>query len=246
MKVLDLFSGLQGWSEPFSLREHDIFTIDNDANFEPDWCIDILKVDSDELTSRMGGKPDIILASPPCTTFSTMTMGRNWNKNGDIYTPKTEKARISLELVQKTVSLIEDLAPKFWVIENPRAILRKLGVFPADWERRTVWYCRYGEPFAKPTDLWGGFPPSWRPRPQCHNGNDDHVMAPRGSRTGIQGFGVLNKKEFPRERRGSLSNYYNQHRDIYKTKDKAALAALRAKIPVQLSLEICMCAEFDL
>jgi hypothetical protein len=42
----------------------------------------------------------------------------------------------------------------------------------------------------KPTDLWSDrWPPSLRLEPACRNGDLCHVRAPRGSRTGTQGFG---------------------------------------------------------
>ncbi len=78
------------------------------------------------------------------------------------------------------------LQPTYWVIENPRGRLRRLDLL-AGIPRRTVWYCRLGLDRAKPTDLWGVFPPGLELPPGCHNGNPDHIAAPRGSRTGTQG-----------------------------------------------------------
>ena len=68
-----------------------------------------------------------------------------------------------------------------------------------------VWYCRYGETRAKPTDIWGTFPESFEVR-KCRNGgwgkttidgkvwivdeNSEpcHEYAQRGSKTaGVQG-----------------------------------------------------------
>ncbi len=62
--------------------------------------------------------------------------------------------------------------------------------------KTTVWYCRYGDSRAKPTDIWSNNianlfnPDGWMPRPQCFNGNKNchHEEAPRGSRTGTQGL----------------------------------------------------------
>ena len=180
MRVLDLFAGLRGWSDPFRERGHEVFTVDFDPKFDVDLVEDILFLTRDMLP----WKPDIILASPPCTAFTTMTMGRNWTHDG---MPKTDTAYIGRELVRKTKRLIAELEPRFAIVENPRARLRTLGLLD-DYERRTVWYCRYGEDRAKPTDLWGApFPASLVLNPGCHNGNPDHIAAPRGSRTGTQG-----------------------------------------------------------
>ena len=46
--------------------------------------------------------------------------------------------------------------------------------------------CRYGDIRMKPTDIWTNHPnPQFK---MCHNGNPDHVAAPRGSKTGTQGL----------------------------------------------------------
>lgn len=188
LRVLDLFAGLRGWSEPFAERGHSVFTVEYDRSFpDIDLYRNILNLTADEIVSAAGHEFDIVLASPPCTAFTTMTMGRNWTMDGEPRTPIAETGRA---LFLKTYDLIRSLSPTWWVIENPRARLRTLPFAPdimLDAERQTVWYCRYGEQRAKPTDLWGGFPASWVPRPGCANGNPDHLAAPRGSTTGTQG-----------------------------------------------------------
>lgn len=90
-----------------------------------------------------------------------------------------------MALVTKTVALIEELNPKYFFIENPRGVLRKLGLIP--YERRTITYCRYGDTRMKPTDIWTNLN-QWVPRQVCKNGNPDHERAPRGAKTGTQGL----------------------------------------------------------
>lgn len=185
MRVLDLFSGLRGWSEPFEARGHECRTLELDKKFANiTYYMDILEFAKDPAAVLGDWRPDIILASPPCEGFSVMQIGRNWTPEGE---PKTDKARLSVKLVEATRQTIRLLNPRFFVIENPRAKLRKLPVM-ADLERRTVTYCQYGEHRAKPTDLWGGFPPSLVLKQPCKNGDPCHVAAPRGSRTGTQGM----------------------------------------------------------
>lgn len=191
MKVLDLFAGLRGWSNPWKERGHEVITLDLDPQFESDLVMDIIEFANDpRLYLPDGWQPDVILASPPCESFSVMTIGRNWTMD---HQPKTDKARASLQWVWSTLAVIEELRPTFWVMENPRAKLRKLRpndvILERGGRRETVTYCQYGEPFMKPTDLWGGFPPSWTPRPACKPKAPCHVSAARGSRTGIQGEG---------------------------------------------------------
>lgn len=187
LKVLDLFAGLKGWSQPFKDRGHDTYTIDWDKRFDVDLHANILE----PLT--LPWRPDVVLASPPCEGFSVMQIGRNWTEE---HQPKTEKARLSVKLVERTLEIIRDNAPVVWVMENPRAKLRKLPVVQ-NHERRTVAYCQYGERRMKPTDLWGGFPPSFSVKPMCSFGDPCHNAAPRGSRTGTQGMDRAESAKIP-------------------------------------------------
>lgn len=179
MNVLDLFSGLEGWSSAFRDRGHSIYRVELDERF-PAEHRDILDFNPELLP----WKPDIILASPPCTAFTVMQIGRNWTKD---HKPKTERAVHGLKLATRTVDLIKEMNPMFFVIENPRGKLRKLPVMDG-LERRTVTYCQYGENRMKPTDLWAGFPPSLILNSPCKNGSPCHISAPRGSMNGTQGM----------------------------------------------------------
>lgn len=230
MKVLDLFAGLRGWSEPFGARGHEVFSVDLEEKFDVTLHADIETLSPDDIPWR----PDIILASPPCEAFSVMTIGRNWTREHE---PKTDKARLGVRLVEATRRLIDELEPTYFVIENPRAKLRKLPILN-DLDRVTVAYCQYGEPFMKPTDLWGGFPPSFVARPMCKPRASCHVAAARGSRTGIQSGSDRTKF-----RGGMIEDMIH----LYSTDPRRhELSALRAKIPAQLALEVCLAAEWDL
>ena len=230
MKVLDLFAGLCGWSAPFAARGHDVFSVDLDTRFDVSLHADILTLTPDDLP----WKPDIILASPPCESFSVLRIGRNWHNRelGIPNLPKTPSAELGLRLVGATLRLINELAPSFWVIENPRAMLRKLPVM-AECDRRTVTYCAYGHPTMKPTDLWGGFPPSLELRPMCRPKADCHIAAPRGSRTGIQSDSKTRKD--PRWEAFAASVGHD-----------VTDPAVRAVIPTELALDVCLAAENDL
>ena len=245
VKVLDLFAGLRGWADPWAARGHETFTVDLDPAFDVDSHTDIFELRAADLPWR----PDVILASPPCERFSVLQIGRNWTGPDDFppHQPKTEEAKLALALVEATRRLIAECAPAFFVIENPRAKLRKLAVV-ADFDRVTVAYCQYGEPFQKPTDLWGGFPPSWHPRPMCKPKSGCHVSAPRGSKTGIQGPAVAELREPSTANKDAQRQHYGIPRgaDSKGTATRATLAALRSKIPAALSLELCRAAERDL
>ena len=146
MKILELFSGTESFSKVARERGHETFTIDNDEQFNPDLCIDILKFNISMLPNR---NPDIIWASPPCTSFSVASIGKHWNKD---HTPKTKEAELGVNIIKKTIELIKELNPNFIFIENPRGKLRKLNLIP--YKINTITYCQYGDKRMKPTDIW--------------------------------------------------------------------------------------------
>lgn len=212
MRVIDLFCGEGatstegGWSSAFRQRGHEVLAVDFDPVYEPDIVADVLTLTSADFPWR----PDVILASPPCQGFSIARLGTNWDAplpkamvqryphlNKPL--PKTAKAALGVELVAATLRLIANESPTpFWILENPVGKLRKHPVI-AGIERRTVTYCQYGRDFMKPTDLWGGFPPSLSLRPRCHNNDPCHVASPRGSQTGTQGRPRLESTHVPYE-----------------------------------------------
>jgi hypothetical protein len=182
VKVLDLFSGLGGWSKPARDRGDEVFRVEIERHLPAELYADVRDITASDLPWM----PDLILASPPCEGFSVMNIGKNWYHDGR---PKTDKARLAVELVEATLRIVDECQPSFWVMENPRDKLRVLPVV-AGLERRTVTYCHYGEDRMKPTDLWSDrWPPSLVLAGPCKNGDPCHVRAPRGSRTGTQGFG---------------------------------------------------------
>ena len=56
MKVLELFSGTESFSKECRERGHECFTVDNDKQFNPDLCIDIMELKPEMIPF----KPDII------------------------------------------------------------------------------------------------------------------------------------------------------------------------------------------
>jgi site-specific DNA-cytosine methylase len=208
LRIVDLFSGLHSWTRPLKyIKDHEnfrLFSCDNNESYAKNTTkiCDILDLTADEVIESLGGKPDIILASPPCTTFSIASCGHHWTGGFRAYIPKTEEAYIGLKLLMKTLQLIKELSKEstIYFIENPRGLMRKMGCM-ADLPRQTIWYCQYGETEgilrAKPTDIWTNSE-SWEGRPVCKNHtfedgvrtstHCDHVSARRGAKTGTQGL----------------------------------------------------------
>ena len=200
MKVLELFAGSRSIGKACESLGYEVFSSDITDFGGIDYVVDILEFD----VSKVPFKPDIIWASPPCTYFSVASIGKHWNKD---HTPKSENALKGVAFVEKTIEIIKELKPKYYYIENPRGKLRKLDIVKG-LPRTTVWYCKYGDTRAKPTDIWTNNlrsllnPNGWCPRPECKNGNKNchHESAPRGSQTGTQGLkGNYNRSKIPEE-----------------------------------------------
>ena len=200
MKVLELFAGSRSFSKVAEELGHQVYTTDIEPFDKIDQVCNIFNFDVNRMIDEFG-YPDVIWASPPCTTFSVASIGHHYTGGKKAYIPKTKEAKIGIKIVEYTIKLISMLNPKYWYIENPRGVLRKLPVMNCNFNpelpmhyRDTVWYCQYFSPEetikrAKPTDIWNNHF-HWCPRPVCKNGNPDcdHERAPRGSRTGTQGL----------------------------------------------------------
>lgn len=194
MKTIELFSGTKSFSKVAQKLGHETLTIDNDITLKPDICADLLYLDADYVQKtlfhqRTFSCTGILWASPPCQGFSVAVIGRNWNYDK---TPKTKSAQTAMTLALKTISFIEVMKPKYWFIENPRGMLRKMPFMDEFLKRQggvrhTISYCQYGDTRQKPTDIWTNFL-AWKPKTICKPGATCHVSAPRGSRTGTQGL----------------------------------------------------------
>ena len=181
MNILELFAGSRSFTKVADKKGYQTFTSDIEPFDGIDYVCDIFDFDVAQVPFR----PNVIWASPPCTFFSVGSIGHHWNKD---HTPKTESAKLGMAIVKKTLEIIEELKPDYFVIENPRGKLRKLDIIDPK-IMKTVWYCQYGDKRAKPTDIWTTIE-SWIPKPPCFNGNPNchHESAPRGSQTGTQGL----------------------------------------------------------
>ena len=185
MRVLDLFCGTKSIAKAFSIRGHEVYTVDWDKRFEPSLSVDIGTLTAADIINLCGGVPDVIWASPDCTTYSVAAISTHRRKeaNGNL-TPVTEYAKRCDEINSRLINLIKELKPQYWFIENPVGGLRKMD-FMQGLPRYTVTYCQYGERRQKPTDIWTNHPtPSFKP--PCKRGSTCHDAAPRGAKTGTQ------------------------------------------------------------
>lgn len=199
MKVLELFAGTRSIGKAFEARGHDVFSVEWDKQFDHiDLYQDISTLTAIDIIAKFG-RPDIIWASPDCSTYSVAAISHHRRKepNGNL-APLTEYAEFCDKTNAHVLDLIRELKPKYWFIENPRGGLRSM-LFMKGLPRYTVTYCQYGEERMKPTDIWTNHPdPQFKP--PCKNGDKCHVSAPRGSRTGTQGIiGSVNRAVIPKQ-----------------------------------------------
>lgn len=188
MKILELFAGTRSISKVFEKRGHKTFSIEWNKDFESiDLYEDINNITTKDIIRLCDGVPDVIWASPDCTTYSIAGISHHRKKNEDgNLDAVSDYAKFCDKTNKHVLDLIQELKPKYYFIENPRGGLRKMD-FMKGLYRYTVTYCQYGDKRMKPTDIWTNHPnPQFKPI--CHNGDDCHEKAPRGSKTGTQGL----------------------------------------------------------
>jgi hypothetical protein len=196
MKLLELFAGSRSVGNAADKLGFDVFSVDWTPYEKINLAIDIEQLQRDDVPFT----PDIIWASPDCTTYTIAAISTH--RNG--VQPKSEYAKKCDAVNMHFIDLIKQwqvINPNMvFFIENPRGMLRKMP-FMQEFKRHTIWYCQYGDDRAKPTDIWTNSK-NWTPRPMCHNGNKNchHQPAPRGSKTGTQGKkGSYERSKIPNE-----------------------------------------------
>jgi site-specific DNA-cytosine methylase len=196
MNLLELFAGSRSIGKVGDILKMNVFSIDWENYDNIDLSIDIELLKKEHIPFV----PDIIWASPDCTTYTIAAISHH--RNG--IKPKSEYAKKCDNVNQHFIKIINEylqINPNLvFFIENPRGMLRKMP-FMQQFKRHTIWYCKYGDDRAKPTDIWTNSK-NWVPRPICHNGNKNchHQPAPRGSKTGTQGKkDSYNRSKIPNE-----------------------------------------------
>ena len=197
MKVLELFAGTKSIGNAFEAHGHEVYSVEWDKQFANiSLYEDILKVQPEDII-REFGHPDVIWASPDCSSYSIAAIShhRQKDEHGNLV-PVSDYAKFCDRVNQHVLCLMLALSPKYWFIENPRGGLRKMD-FMQGLPRYTITYCQYGDTRMKPTDIWTNHPcPNFKP--MCHNGDPCHASAPRGAKTGTQGLkGSVERSRIP-------------------------------------------------
>lgn len=210
-EVVELFSGTGSVTKAFEEAGYNVTRVDIDNTFKPDLCMDILDVTADMLPKQpmflwasVPCESFVVMAAhrnwlcwADCRACGKRMIpsGRgqdSWDHEKPScsrpkalekqYAPVSKDAHHGLKLLSHTIDLIRQVQPKWWLIENPRALMRKLPEVQA-FNRYTITHCQYGDPRRqKPTDLFGFMPWTFEPK-ACKRGASCHQAAPRGSIT---------------------------------------------------------------
>lgn len=197
MKVLELFAGTRSIGKAFEKHGHEVYSIEWNKDFDNiDWYEDIGKITAQDIIDRFG-HPDVIWASPDCTSYSLAAISHHRVKNKETgnLDPITDYAKFCDDVNAHVIDLIHELNPKYFFIENPRGGLCNM-TFMQGIPKYLVTYCQYGDTRMKPTHIFTNYPdPQFK---HCKNGDPCHEKAPRGSRTGTQGIkGSVDRSRIP-------------------------------------------------
>lgn len=194
LKVLELFAGSRSIGKVCDKKGFDVFSVDWEAYPGINLSKDIGELTYNDIPWFT---PDMVWASPDCTTYSIAAISTHRKNRVE---PVSDYAKKCDAVNQHWIGMIKtwlEINPQMiFFIENPRGVLRHMP-WMQEFTRHTVWYCRYGDDRAKPTDIWTNSQ-TWTPRPVCRNYKYDsdgniidkhchHISARRGAKTGTQG-----------------------------------------------------------
>src|ERR1035437_7031363 len=127
MILLELFSGQGTISKAFVTRGGEAFRVDWSQKIEAELHTDVSKLTVNDIIKLCGKVPDVVWASPQCTTYSIATHRHRTLKEG--LQPKTDLARHDDQVNQALWRLIDKLVArgtKYYFVENPRGRMRHM------------------------------------------------------------------------------------------------------------------------
>ncbi len=171
MRALVLFTGTGSVDRALESYGFQVDNLDIDPKCNATWTCDILQWEAwKELPP---GHYDFIWASPPCTEYSIARTTAKTPRNFEL----------ADGIVLRTLHIIQELAPRAWMLENPLTGSLKSRPFMQGYPFRDVCYCRYAEGnrwnYKKATRLWGVLP-SFAPRPMCTRRDPCELSAATG------------------------------------------------------------------
>ena len=162
MRALVLFKGTGSIDRALERYGFKVDSLDMDPKCNATWTADILEWDT--WRHMMPGRYDFIWGSPPCVQYSRARTTAKTPRN----------LELADRIVERTLEIIKELAPKAWLVENPQTGLLKTRKVIAGYPWRDTCYCKYSDGvrwmYKKQTRLWGVLP-TFAPRPICNKAN---------------------------------------------------------------------------
>jgi|LakMenEpi03Aug12_release.lakeMendotaPanAssembly.Ray.scaffolds.fasta_scaffold07783_4 hypothetical protein len=149
MRILELFSGTGSVSKVCDELGYEVISVDiSNKYYKPTFLMSIMDFDYKQYEPKHF---DIIWASPPCATFSTLQ--NCWLGRGKTKESINENIqKIGLPLLRKTEEIIDYLQPKFYFIENPQTGRMKEFLTRPYYD---IDYCKYSNwGYKKRTRIW--------------------------------------------------------------------------------------------
>ena len=170
VKLLELYKGTGSFGKQAKKRGWTVMSLDNEEKYNPDILSDIMDFKYKELDFT----PDIITASPVCSSFSNLALTTATKfkaapgyypkvRNTNTMAPLAPSAVLGDKLLKRTIEIINyfrNKNPKLkFVMENPRGSMWKspLMVKLKPYETATTYYCLYGDDRQKRTDFFNNF-----------------------------------------------------------------------------------------
>lgn len=160
---VELFAGSKHISQEAERRGFDVFNLDYNPKFGCSFSGDICNFHPSRSAELCGRSVAALWASIPCTVYSVLSLSHHWDKislgyRQYYYVPRSKEAMQALRILHKTISVIRELNPVYYFIENPRGALRHFPQMKLIPYRRTVSYADYGFSICKPTDIFTNCP----------------------------------------------------------------------------------------
>lgn len=190
--LLELFAGTRCISKAFERHGWETYSVEWNKKFKDiSLYADISTLTAEQVINLCGRKPDVIWASPDCTTYSIAGNCYHRRKVHGRFLALTDYAKFCDVCNIHLLELIKELNPRYFFIENPMGLMRKMP-FMLDFvkngnaRRYTVTYCQYGDFRQKPTDIWTNHPdPNFKPK--CKKNASCHERCRRkDKKTGTQ------------------------------------------------------------
>ena len=108
MRALVLFRGTGSVDRSLEQAGFKVDSLDIDPKCNATWTCDVLEWD--EWRHMAPGSYDFVFASPPCTEYSRARTTAKTPRN----------LELADRIVQRTLNIIHELAPKAYLVENPQ------------------------------------------------------------------------------------------------------------------------------